>query len=189
MLKWLPSRSPGKRPFSRKSYMTSPLPFVPTHTLSTKQCGDDRTSSEGEVSSSSSSSSSSTYSIREPEWRGESSAPTVGNARKNWKGSGKGVARGSERWNGSRHEAASPRDHPSSSLNQRVMLDSLHSINSQLGELLSRVGSAPAPQPQASSFSNGRPSLSESSIRYSDVYVHPVHFTTSIAVVLGGQTQ
>lgn len=148
--------SAANRPYSRKRNLTSPLLFAGGHRPNTERAGlemlreeQSGASSDGEASTSSLS----TSSAAEVEVRGHaevrgradlqlpSAAKGPGNTGRSWSMGigGEGVA-SIERWRSRHHShggAMKSGDHPTQ------MLDSLHTINSQLGELLDRVG-APA---------------------------------------------
>lgn len=159
------------RPFSRKRNLTSPLLFPGPHRPDTEhrvglemlQEEQSGASSEGEASSSS------TSSAADMEVRGRddlrkapdeppSPDPLPG---RSWSRGGEGVA--ATRWRSRHHSHGdTQRDHPSSSPKQTQMLDSLHTINSQLGELLNRVGAPTAPRmSMPASFHYGQPPLPE----------------------------
>lgn len=183
----------ANRPFSRKKNFTSPLLFPGTHRPDVECVGLEMlreehsgASSEGEASSSSLS----TSSVVEAEVRGRtdlelSSSPatrTLGNAGRNWSRGDAVVANGG--WSSRRYSDMVKRhDHPGSSpSNQTQMLDSLHTINSQLGELLHRVAAPTAPAGMSvPTFLPEEPALPPSNTRYFPQCNHTPSYVYSTA--------
>jgi hypothetical protein len=156
----------NSRPYSRKRIFTSPTVFPGgTRRLDTERVGlemlreeQSGASSEGEASSTSSAAE---VEVREVIGQAGLQRDTTGRSQSVGRG-GEGVLGDVGRWR-SRHfshgDAVKSRDHHPSLVSDRhpsvaapeqaQVLDSLHTINSQLGELLDRVGGAPVAPPVA----------------------------------------
>lgn len=127
---------------ARERRLTSPLPFSAAHRLGTKQAlYGTGVSSEGELSSSSASSL--TSSEDELEQRGQPHALNVPSARVDPRRSDQvptPVKRKETHGGTVRHHSDLDGSGQSRNPSQTAVLHSLHSINSQLGQLLNKVG-------------------------------------------------